>query len=341
MRVGLDLQALNGTPTGIGEYAWHLSDALVAEGLALTGLRNQRFDLWRFDRRLLWDQLLLPLAASRAKIDLLHCTSGTIPFAENVPIVATIHDVAWLRTQGHTSWYARAYYGGFTSMRMRTVRRLLTVSEFSRRELLDCTSLDPERVDVVPLGVAADIHAVTRSPHERPFILAVGTVEPRKNLEVVVRALRSLPGVELISVGPLTPYREKCELLAREYGVVDRVRFAGYVERDYLLALYARAAVAVVPSMYEGFGLAAAQALCAGVPLVAADAASLPEVVAKDAPLVDPRDVSGWEDALAAILGDRSAAERRAASLRVAAMQRFSWEACARATIRTYTRALE
>ena len=126
-------------------------------------------------------------------------------------------------------------------------------------------------------GVAADFCAVRRGGDGRS-ILAVGTVELRKNLELLIRALPDLPGARLVSIGPPTPYQEYCARLAEAQGVADRVEFRGYVERGELLELYATAAVVAVPSTYEGFGYAAAQALCAGMPLVAADRSALPEV---------------------------------------------------------------
>jgi alpha-1,3-rhamnosyl/mannosyltransferase len=112
------------------------------------------------------------------------------------------------------------------------------------------------------------------------------------------------------------------------------------VPREQLLDLIARAAAIALPSTYEGFGYAAAWALCAGVPLVAADASSLPEVVGKAAPLVAPLDHVAWAAALGAILSDRAAAEARADSVRSAAMERFSWSASAAAAAASYARAL-
>ncbi|MGH7709328.1 MAG: glycosyltransferase family 4 protein [Vulcanimicrobiaceae bacterium] len=340
MNVGLDLQPTVGMPTGIGEYARGLARAFDALRFSYTALRDERSDLWRFDRRVLWDQLRLPLAARRARVDLLHCTSGTMPLIGSMPIVVTVHDVAWLRVQQHARAYARAYYGPLAARRYRTARRIIVVSAFSRNELLAVVpGIEPARVDVVHPGVAEDLIALDRRPDDRPFILAVGTVEQRKNLAVAIRALRVLPGVELIAVGPATPYRDACERIARELGIDQRVRFCGYIGRAELRDLYARAAVAIVPSKYEGFGFAAAQALCAGVPLIVSTSASLPEVVDGQATLVGPDDDDGWSAALATILGDRTAANRRAAAARIAAAQRFSWEAAARATLEVYGKA--
>ena len=341
MRIGIDAQLARGTPTGIGEYVRGLAPALRARGLDVAELDAPWLDPWRFDRRALWDQLGLPLAAARARVDVLHCTSGTMPAFAPAPLVVTVHDVAWLRVQSHARAYARAYFGAYMLARYERARGIIVDSAFSRAELLALADVDPARVAVVYPGVAADVMDVERARDDAaPFVLAVGTVEARKNLEVLVRALVRLPQLRLISVGPPTPYRDRCLSLAHELGVESRVELRGYVPRADVLALYARALVAAVPSRYEGFGYGAAQALCAGVPLVSSDASSLPEVVAGCAPLLAPDDVDAWVAALAAIAADPADAELRAASGRASAVARFGWVAAARATHEAYALAL-
>jgi glycosyltransferase involved in cell wall biosynthesis len=221
-----------------------------------------------------------------------------------------------------------------------TLVRIVVDSRFSRNELTALAHIDPARIDVVYPGVSEEIMRVERRPDAAGFILAVGTVERRKNLEVVIRALRALDGVLLLAVGPFTPYRAECERIARECSVSDRVKFRGYVTREELLQLYAHAAVAVVPSTYEGFGYGVAQALCAGVPCVAADTSSLPEIADGSAALLQAHDVSAWSAALEKALSDRNAAEARAASVRASAIERFSWKSSAEAMIASYRAAL-
>jgi len=341
MRVALDAQLAVGTATGIGEYVTGLYAALRAGGADAVALSSARFDPWRFDRRVLWDQALLPLAAARSGADVLHCASGTMPLLAPLPVLVTVHDVAWLRVQAHARPYARAYFGAFSLARYPDARRVIVDSHFSRGELLTLAPLDPARVDVVYPGVATDVMRVVRERDDHtPFVLNVGTLEPRKNFEVLVRALVQLPGVRLVSAGPPTPYRERCLKLAHALGVAARVEARGYVARATLLDLYARAAVVAMPSRYEGFGYGAAQALCAGVPLVCAKSSSLPEVAGGDAELVPPDDVAGWQVALAAILADPAGADRRAASVRARACERFSWICAARRFVSLYEGAL-
>ncbi len=339
-RIGLDAQLALGTATGIGEYVTGLEEALRARGCDVAPLSFAALDPWRFDRRVLWDQIGLPLAALRARVDVLHCASGTLPLASPVPLVATVHDVAWLRVQQHTRPYARAYFGRFQLARYAHARFLFVDSEFSRGELLSLSPLDPARVGVLYPGVAADVMDVRRAPSDAPTMLAVGTVEARKNLEVLVRVVAAVPRLRLISVGPFTPYRERVLALAAELGVSERVELRGYVTRTEVLELYASATLAAVPSFYEGFGYGAAQALCAGVPLVAADAASLPEIVAGSATLAAPDDVAAWIVATRAIVVARESAERAAARARDAACARFGWQAAAATAEAAYERVL-
>jgi glycosyltransferase involved in cell wall biosynthesis len=331
VRIGLDAQLASGTATGIGEYVRGLAAALRAQGVDVVELSAPGLDPWRFDRRVLWDQVLLPLAARRARVDVLHCAAGTMPLVCGLPVLVTVHDVAWLRVQQHARPYARTYFGAFSLARYRRAARIVVDSAFSRDELLALAAVEPARVEVVHPGVARDVMDVVRRRDDAaPFVLAVGTVEPRKNLEVLVRALVHLPALRVVSVGPPTAYRERCSALAAELGVAARLDIRGYVPRAELLALYAGALAAAMPSTYEGFGYGAAQALCAGVPLVAADASSLPEVVGADAPLVDPHDAEAWAAALDVIARDPVAADARAAATRGAACERFGWDAAAR-----------
>ncbi|MBV8151330.1 MAG: glycosyltransferase family 4 protein [Candidatus Eremiobacteraeota bacterium] len=311
-------------------------EALPEAGIEAIPLRAAGYDPWRFDRRVIWDQALLPLAAARSGADLLHCTSGSLPVLSPLPTVVTVHDLAWLRTQAHTRGYARWYFGAFSARRWRTARAIVVDSHFSRDELLRTVEVDAERVAVVQPGVEADFSTLVRAPERPATLLAVGTIERRKNVGVVIEALTGLPDVDLICVGPPTPYQDECIALAQRLGVAQRVRFRGYVEREELLRLYARCTVAVAPSRYEGFGYAAGQALCAGIPLLAARSSSLVEVVGDDAPLLDPDDPAAWSAALAQALSRRVALEERAAAIRASACERFAWRRSAYALAKVY-----
>ncbi|MBV8117987.1 MAG: glycosyltransferase family 4 protein [Candidatus Eremiobacteraeota bacterium] len=339
MRVALDAQLAIGTATGIGEYVRGLARALRNSGTDVVELSEPGLDPWRFDRRILWDQVLLPRRARASGADVLHCASGTVPYFSSLPLVATVHDVAWLRVQAHAPAYARYYFGAFSVERYRMVAQIAVDSEFSRGELLRVLAgYDADRVHVVYPGVADDFCALRRRAGDGRTILIVGTVERRKNLDALIRLLPELDGARIVSVGPPTPYQAECAAVANDAGLADRVEFRGYVEREELLELYATCGVVAVPSQYEGFGYAAAQALCSGTPCVVSDQGALPEIVAGDAPIVAMDDVSAWRAALGCAL--RGEDDVRAAAVRERAIARLAWAASARKMESVYADAL-
>lgn len=339
MIVAVDAQLTLGTATGIGEYVRGLIGALRAIGVDARALCEPRLDPWRFDRRAIWDQVVLPRAARAVNAGVLHCASGTMPLHANMPVVATVHDVAWLRVQAHARPYARWYFGPFSLKRYHRAAAIAVDSAFSRDELIAVSGLPPERVHVVYPGVASDVAGIERRPAGDGTIFVPGTVERRKNLQVLIRALPQLPRARIVSAGPFTPYRVECERLASELGVADRVTLLGYVAREELLRLYATCAMVAVPSRYEGFGYAAAQALCAGTPLIVSDQSSLPEVAGGAAPVVPVDDPGAWAGAIEAVLAGPDDAQTTAASARPGAIARFSWESAARAMNRMYQHA--
>ncbi|MBV9440986.1 MAG: glycosyltransferase family 4 protein, partial [Candidatus Eremiobacteraeota bacterium] len=291
MIVAVDTQLAVGTATGIGSYQRGLAAALAAAGVDVRALAAPRLDPWRFDRRVLWDQLLLPIAAARSGAQLLHATGGTLPALRTLPTVVTVHDLAWLRVQAHARAYARAYFGTLQRRLYRRADAVICDSSFSAHEYRALVEPDAN-VHVVPPAVDERFARIGRSPESEAFALVVGTVEARKNLRVLVDALPAVPALRLVATGPYTPYADEVRARAVERGVADRLELRGYVERAELDRLYATATCALVPSRYEGFGYAVAEALCAGLPVIAARSSSLVEVAAGAIPLVDPDDVA-------------------------------------------------
>ena len=338
MIVALDTQLAVGTATGVGVYQRDLARALRAIGVDVRELRAPRLDPWRFDRRVLWDQALLPLAAARSGADVLHASAGTMPLLRTLPTVVTVHDLAWFRVQEHTRPYARAYFGRLQRALYRGAAAVICDSEFSASEYHALVNPN-QRVEVIYPGVDERFARIERAPdYDAPFALVVGTVERRKNLGVLLDALVHVPRLRIVSVGPFTAYADEVRSRAAALGVADRIDLRGYVTSGDLDSLYARAACALVPSRYEGFGYALAEAMCAGVPALAARSSSLVEVANGAMPLLDPDDASAWADAIQILLSDRDSAQTRADALRAAAIARFSWESCARAVAAAYER---
>ncbi len=335
--VALDTQLAVGTATGIGVYQRDLARALRTQNVDIRVLSAPWLNPWRFDRRVLWDQALLPLQAARSGATLLHASAGTMPFIRTLPTIVTVHDLAWHRVQSHTRAYARTYFGTLQARAYKHAAAVICDSNFSAneyRELIESRAT----VDVVYPGVDERFGRIERRPDESPFALVVGTFEARKNLLVLIEALPSLPALRIVAAGPPTPYADLVRTRAAELNVADRIELRGYVERDQLDDLYARAACALIPSRYEGFGYALAEAMCAGVPAIAARSSALIEVADNHVPLIPPDDTAAWVESIRALLSDRDAAQRRANALRASALQRFSWATAASQTHAIYLR---
>jgi glycosyltransferase involved in cell wall biosynthesis len=270
-----------------------------------------------------WEQLLLPARTARAPA--LLCPANLAPVvARNVVVV--IHDAAALR---HPGWYSRLYVAWQRALLPSIARRALrviTVSAFSRDELVELLGLDPARVAVVAGGVdarftpAADPEPARRAlALARPYVLCVASQTARKNLAALVPAARALAavGMEVVVAGGHRPQ------FAAEAGLTG-LRLLGAVDDALLPGLYAGAEAFALPSVYEGFGLPVLEAMAAGTPVVAADATALPETCAGAARLASP-EPEAFSAALTALLGD-SAERARLRAAGIARAAQLPWE---------------
>jgi glycosyltransferase involved in cell wall biosynthesis len=273
-----------------------------------------------------WEQVALPAQAARLRADLVFSPANLAPLAwpRNVLVM---HDAAVLR---EPDAYSRAYRAWHAAAGLACARRataVVTVSEFSRRELIDLAGLAPSRLTVIPGGVdgrfrpdADPAPATRRLALGRPYVLTIATDDRRKNVEKLapVAAALAQEGMELVWAGDRRPYFATAAATAG-------VRSLGYVDDADLPGLYAGARAFVLPSRYEGFGLTCLEAMACGTPVVAADRAALPETCGDAALLVDPDDREALTRAVLIAAGDAAAREAlRAAGLRRAAQ--FSWE---------------
>jgi glycosyltransferase involved in cell wall biosynthesis len=285
--------------------------------------------------RLAVDQGWLPFAALRARVDLLHTLAFPTPVLWRGRSAMTVHDATpWLHTDT-ASVGMRLYYGPLYRQALSRAAAVFTVSAAARDDLVRATGVPRERVHVTPNGVEPHFFdaRVPDGPRD-PYLLAVGTIEPRKNMGALLEAFRLLRregrDLRLVIVG-----RQGWGQGLPLGDLAPHVRLAGTVPDDELAALYAGASCFVIPSLYEGFGLPLAEAMAAGAPCVASDIPALREVAGDVARYADPHAPETFATAIGAALDDRAGTPARAAAGRERAA-RFRWEATAEATLRVY-----
>lgn len=354
MRIGIDATLVRPDRlTGVERYAVSLLQALarLAPGEIVLFLRPDappEIEELPFERhapplalaqRVVLDQAWLPLAARHARVDLLHTLAFPTPLLWRGPAAITVHDATpWLHPETigpAMRWYHAPLYPQALSR----AAIVFTVSEAAREDLVRAAKVARERIRVTPDGVDARFFEA-RAPEgpRAPYLLAVGAIEPRKNLPVLLDALRLLRregrDVQLRIAGRMG-WNQSLPLGDLE----PHVRLLGPVPDDDLPALYAGAACFVLPSLYEGFGLALAEAMAAGVPAVASAVPALREVGGETVRYADPHDPASFAEAIRSALDDREGSQLRAAAARGRA-RRFRWESCAEATLAAYREAL-
>ena len=287
----------------------------------------------------------------RQRIDLFHAFAYRAPSRRPaVPVIPVVWDLSHIR-HPETHPASRLRWMRHVGEACRDAPAIHTISEFTSREIVEVFGVDPERIHVIPPAVSAVFRET--APHvslpldlvPRGYALTVSTLEPRKNLRTLVAAFAALAPAErrrmpLVVVGARgwgdLGLDDTLEPLLAE----NSIRLAGYVTDAELAALYRDARTMFYPSLYEGFGMPVIEALATGTPVVASDAASLPEAVGGAGRLVRPLDVPGWTAELRRALGDDDAFRPEMTEPRRARALAWSWEDAARRTLAMYRAAL-
>jgi alpha-1,3-rhamnosyl/mannosyltransferase len=295
-----------------------------------------------------WMAASLPLAARAAALDVFHAPAYTAPLWGVHPLALTIHDVSYERRPEWNAYRNDPVRRAFYRRAALAADRIVTDSSFSRDEIVAAYGIPSERIAVVPLAASpaftpgAFDRAAVPDGVRTPYLLHVGDLHVRRNLITALAAL-----LEMRAAGE--PLQLVCAGVDRGIGEALRGAAAsdpgalvltGAVSDAVLLNLYRGAAMLVYPSQYEGFGLPLLEAMQIGVPVVAAAAASIPEVTGDAARLVPPLDERAWRDAVASVWADAAVQARlRAAGLARAAQ--FTWPRTARETLSVFRRAVE
>ncbi len=320
------------------------------EGAAGLHLRFSRLPTHRPAARILWEQVVQPWAVRQARVDLIHGAAFVGPLASRCPSVVTVHDLSFLLYPKGFRAPNRYYLKLFTRLSVHRARRVIAVSDSTKRDLIRCYGLSSAKIDVVHNGVDARFRPLSgeqvadfRARRGLPprFILFVGTLEPRKNVVRLVEAYARLSGDRpplLLIGGRGWLYGELFSTVERLH-LTDEVCFVGYVPAEDLPWWYNAAELFVYPSLYEGFGLPPLEAMACGTPVITSTASSLPEVVGQAGMLVNPTETEALTAAMERVLADGDLREKmRAAGLAQAGQ--FSWQQTARGTADSYRRAL-
>ncbi len=342
LRIGLDYTSAIHQVAGIGRYTRELVNALTVANkdyeyrLFAAGATDvERPALphnWQWcptglTRRWLervWYRLRLPLPveAWTGRVDLFHAPDFVLPILlPKTQTIVTIHDLSFVRQPDSTMPGMAAYLNRWVPRSVQQADQVIAVSEATRQDLIELYHTPPNKIKVLYHGVSPNFKPVDNLARladirqryglgEHPFILSVGTLQPRKNYVrliqayAMVRQKLALASPNLVIVGQKGWHYEEIFDEVNRWQLASHIHFLGFVEDSDLAALYSAARLFIYPSLYEGFGLPVLEAMACGTPVVAANLSALPEVVGSAGWLINPYDVKGMAESMAQLLTD-------------------------------------
>lgn len=392
MKIGIDARFYGPVGKGLGRYTQEVVDNIIK--ITNTGegddfqyvifLSPSNFDEFDADRPGVrkvkldcpwygWkEQLLMPFYLRREKLDLIHFPHFNVPILTPGKFIVTIHDLILTHfptvratTRQHALYYFKNFaYRLVIFAALKRSRRIITVSEFTKKDIVDKFKIKPGKIVVTYEGVAnltkgrdslfvskLDNREILAQYHiPQNFLLYVGNAYPHKNLEILLRVFSRLhgeyPDLRLVLVGKLDYFYERVREAARSLNLWQKeninspIIFPGYVPDAQLEILYAEARAYIFPSLYEGFGLPPLEAMAKGCPVLSSDRASLPEILGNAAIYFNPEDEADMVLKIREVLIDK---ELRAGLIErgLARAKRYNWWECARETLAVYREALK
>jgi alpha-1,3-rhamnosyl/mannosyltransferase len=372
VRVGLRATALLSPLTGIGQYARSLALELqklpdvdlhlfyggpwstAVREAPLPGLGHARGAIRRYFPKPHYffravEQFGFSVGQRLRRIELYH-EPAFLPLRFSGPVVITAHDLSWYHyPETHPAERVAVMMDLFPKA-VQKCAHVLTDAEYVRQEIIETFGIPPEKITAVPLAAREAFRPFSQTEtastlasvglQHRSFLLCVGTLEPRKNLDTVLQAFAALdPSLRRrfpLAIAGMSGWgtSQRADLLERLVSAGE-VKLLGFISDAQLAHLYASAKLLVYPSLYEGFGLPPLEAMQAGTPVIASNASSLPEVVGDAGVLIEPKDVDALRAAIARLIDDDTLWERLARS-GLARSATFSWRRCAEQTRDVY-----
>ncbi len=365
VRIGIDVTAALTQGGGIGRYVRELTRALAASDTEtnyklftakppptfpvpdpLPQTANFIHKPARIDESWLYRlwyraRIPLPIQLVTGKIDLFHSPDFVLPpVAGNIPTLLTVHDLSFIHYPHVYEESLVNYLKKVVPWSVRRATHILADSQATKDDLIQFYNTPDEKVTVLYAGVSSDFQpvssdkklaAIRKKYHlgSKPFILTVGTVQPRKNYELLVRAFAKLDADVTLAIAGGKGWLERgLSAEIATHNLQKRVKLLGFVDDADLPALYSAATLFVMPSLYEGFGIPILEAMACGVPVIASDSSSLPEVVGNAGVMLPAEDETAWTNAMQTLLRDSS---RRAQMVGMGALRahKFTWQRAA------------
>ncbi|MBN1993929.1 MAG: glycosyltransferase family 4 protein [Anaerolineae bacterium] len=367
--IGLDYTAAIRQSAGIGRYTREMVKALaqldpetqyrlfVADVGKIFALSPPGPNFaWRTTRlserwlARLWYRLRLPVWIQywTGPLDLFHAPDFVLPPVKpGTPTFVTIHDLSFVRQPETVMPGMEAHLNRWVPHSVKKASHVIAVSEATRQDLIDLYRTPPEKITTLYHGVTPDFKPVTEPADllairqkyglaDRPFVLSVSTIQPRKNYRRLIQAFARInPSFSLVIGGSKGWHYADIFAEVARLGLEGRVHFPGFIPDADLPALYSAAILFVYPSLYEGFGLPLLEAMACGTPVIASNQSSLPEVVGQAGLLVDPYDVAALAAAMSNILADPNLRQTLAQAGQVQA-KKFTWEKTATRLLALY-----
>ncbi len=374
VRIGIDYTSAVHQSAGIGRYTYQMVKALaastnstrpyyrlfVADGKNIKPtLPGPNFN-WcpsRLTERWLarlWYRLRLPLWVEfwTGPLDLFHATDFVLPPVKaNTRTIVTIHDLSFIREPDTVMPGMMAHLKRWVPQSVKRAEHVIAVSEATRQDLIELYQTPPEKITTLYHGVTPEFKVIKEpSPlasvrqkyglgerlEGRPFILSLGTIQPRKNYRRLIQAFAKIDRSFSLVIGGDKGWKyENIFAEVARQGLEKRVHFLGFVADADLPALYNAASLFVFPSLYEGFGLPLLEAMSCGTPVIASNRSAMPEVVGQAGLLVDPRDTPAIAAAISKVLADPNLHQRLSQAGLIQAT-RFSWADMAGRLLKLY-----
>jgi glycosyltransferase involved in cell wall biosynthesis len=355
MKVILDTRMIDEHVHGIARYTYELINNLSfnknIEYICLTIKKNSllnnesvNFQLIKSNFLSFQEQIELPLKLNKYRDKAIFHSPSFVssPFIK-CPTIMTIHDLNHLKFPEYYTKFHKYYYNYIVKSSASNAKKILTVSNFSKMEIVNWLKCDSEKVVVTYNGVDENFKVINdkdkliniRKKYDLPqkFVLYIGNLKPHKNISNLIKAIKKInQEITLVINGKSNEILNK---IIKENYLGNKVKFIGYVDDDDLLALYNLAELFVYPSLYEGFGLPPLEAMACGCPVITSNTSSLPEVVGDAGIMVDPYDVNEIAKAIDLILSNENLRnEMIERGLKQA--KKFSWKKTAEETLKVY-----